>query len=159
MSKLAALSLACVFAAASTLLLAGPPPTEAPTMKFRVLPANEKIPSTEHAVTPYRINDLVHTVVKDPVRCGQKPVNPSFELKPGQLVLRYELTPASPGAAACTVVSEFNIQNVPHEDVTVSFSGGGEALSVAAMKKCSFYDPKTNDVWECLTPAAKAPTK
>lgn len=159
MSKIVFLPAAAVLAAISALALAGPPPSEAPTMKFRVLPMEEKVPASEHKITPYRINDLMHVVVRDPVRCGQKPLNPSFELKPGQLVLHYDLTAANPGAGACTLSTEFNIQNAPHQDLQVSFSGGGEAASVAALKRCSFYHPTSDDVYECLTPAQTASAK
>jgi hypothetical protein len=119
----------------------------------------EKAPASEHKITPFRINDLMHVVVKDPIRCGQKPLNPAFDLKPGQLVLHYDLTPANPGAGACTLVTEFDIQNAPHQDIMVSFSGGAESASLAALKKCSFYQPKTDDVYECLSPAQTASAK
>ena len=66
--------------------------------------------------------------------------------------LRYDLTPAAPDAANCVLGSEFRIQNVPDMEVTVAFSGGHEAATVASMQKCPTYNPKTDDVWECLVP-------
>jgi hypothetical protein len=56
----------------------------------------------------------------------------------------------------CTSASEFKIENVPHKNLTVSFSGGPETATVASMQKCPNYNPKTDDVWECLVPATKA---
>jgi hypothetical protein len=159
MRKFAALPIACVLTTACALAFAGPPPTDPPTMKFRVLPSATKLPSSDHTVMPYRMNDLILVVVSDPVRCGQTPVKPSFDLSSEKLQLHYDLTPATADAAACTLVTEFTIQNAPHKDVTVAFSGGPEPASVAAMQKCPKYDPKTDDVWECLHPTAKASAK
>jgi hypothetical protein len=160
LKKIALQPIAGVFAAiACALAIAGTPPTEAPTMKFRVLPSETKLPSSTHTVMPYRMNDLILVVVNDPVRCGQNPVKPSFELKSETLQLRYDLTPAEPGAAACTLVTEFTILNAPHKDVTVAFSGGPEPASVAAMQKCPKYNPKTDDVFECLMPTPNVSTK
>jgi hypothetical protein len=156
MSKKILFPAASVLAAVSALAFAGPAPTEAPSMQFRVLPMTEKVPVSEHRITPYRINDLMHVVVRDPVRCGQRPVNPTFELKNGQLTLHYDLTAAEPGAGACTLATEFNVKNAPHQDLRIAFSGGQEASASASLQRCSFYHPTTDDVFECLTPAQTA---
>jgi hypothetical protein len=129
-------------------------PTEPPKMTFRVFPAETKI-GTSDRVTPYRSEDVVLVVVKDNVRCGQKPINESFAIKANQIVLHYELTPAAPDAVNCILGSEFKITNVPHKDLAVAFSGGHEAATVVSMQKCPSYNPKTDDVWECLVPGRK----
>jgi len=50
------------------------------------------------------------------------------------------------------LVSEFKIENVPNQELTVAFSRGHEAAIVASMQQCPNYNPKTDDVWECLLP-------
>jgi hypothetical protein len=105
------------------------------------------------------MNDLILVVVNDPVRCGQKPLNSTFELKAERLLLHYDLTPADPGAAACALVTEFTIQNAPHNDLAIAFSGGPEPASVAAMQKCPKYNPTTDDIFECLMPASQGAAK
>jgi hypothetical protein len=65
------------------------------------------------------------------------------------------LTPAAPDAVNCILGSEFKITNVPHKDLAVAFSGGHEAATVVSMQKCPSYNPKTDDVWECLVPGRK----
>jgi hypothetical protein len=126
-------------------------PTGPPKMTFRPFPPETKI-LTSDKVTPYRFKDMVLVVIKDNVRCGQNPINASFAMKASQIVLRYDLTPAAPNAANCILGSEFKIENVPHRDHSVAFSGGHETATVAAMQKCPNYNPKTDDVWECLVP-------
>jgi hypothetical protein len=159
MRKIARTSAAVILSAACWTAMAGPPPSEAPTMSFRVLPSTTKFPSSDHSVMPYRINDLIQVVVNDPIRCGQTPVSPTFRLESGTLKLHYDLTPAAQNAAGCTVMTEFTIRNAPHQDLAVEFSGGPETPSVAAMQKCPKYDPKDADVWECLHPDVKAAPK
>jgi len=136
--------LAAAFAFADT-------PTEPPKMTFHVFPPETKITASDK-VSPYRFKDMVIVVIKDNVRCGQKPINASFAIKGSQIALRYDLTPAAPDAANCVLGSEFRLQNVPDMEVTVAFSGGHEAATVASMQKCPTYNPKTDDVWECLVP-------
>ena len=159
MGKFALSSAAVILSTVCWTAMAGPPPTETPTMGFRVLPSTTKFPSADHSVMPYRINDLIQVVVNDPIRCGQTPVSPTFQLESGKLKLHYDLTPAAANAAGCTVMTEFTIRNAPHQDLVVEFSGGPEKASVAAMQKCPKYEPKAADVWECLHPEAKTGPK
>jgi hypothetical protein len=148
MSRFASFSIAIVLAAAYAVADAR---TDPPKMTFRDFSAETKI-LTSDKVTPYRFKDIVIVVIKDTVGCGQKPITPSFKIKAGQIALHYELTPAPPDAAKCTLGSEFKIENVPDRELTVAFSGGHEAATVASMQKCPNYNPKTDDVWECLVP-------
>lgn len=148
MSRFAPFSVAIVLAATYAV---ADTPTAPPKMTFRAFPPETKI-TTSDKVTPYRIEDMVLVVIKDNVRCGQKPVNASFKIKGSQIALRYDLTPAAPDAGNCVLGSEFKIENVPHKDLTVAFSGGHETATVASMQKCPNYNPKTDDVWECLVP-------
>jgi hypothetical protein len=69
------------------------------------------------------------------------------------LILRYALSPAAAEAKRCTLVSEFDVFNVPHRDLEVDFAGGAEPYTVAALRKCPHYTPASNDIWECLAPA------
>jgi hypothetical protein len=140
-----ALVLAAPYAFADT-------PTGPPKLVFRVLQGDTHLSAFEHDVMPYRSGDVLIVVVKDTVRCGQKPIHTSVALKGSQIALHYKLTPAAPDAAKCPLVSEFLIGNVPDRELTVTFSGGPEAATVAAMQKCPNYNPKTDDVWECLIP-------
>ena len=155
MNKFALFAVAIGFAAAYAF---ADSPTEAPKMTFRVFSAETKIATTDR-VTPYRSEDVVLVVVKDNVRCGQKPINPSFAIKGDQIVLHYELTPPAPETSSCILGSEFKITNVPHKDLAVAFSGGHEAATVVSMQKCPNYNPKSDDVWECLVPAMKVAGK
>jgi hypothetical protein len=126
-------------------------PTEPPKMTFRAFPPETKV-AVSDKVTPYRFKDMVLVIVKDNVRCGQKPVNASFAIKGSQIALRYDLTPAAPDAAPCVLGSEFKIEYVPDKELTVAFTDGHEAATVASMQKCPNYNPKTDDVWECSVP-------
>ncbi len=150
MSRIASLSfaVAIVFAAAYAV---ADTPTEPPKMTFHAFPPETKITASDK-VSPYRFKDMVIVVIKDNVRCGQKPINASFAIKGSQIALHYDLTPAAPDAANCVLGSEFRLQNVPDMEVTVAFAGGHEAATVASMQKCPNYNPKTDDVWECLVP-------
>ena len=132
----------------------GDAPKAPPKMTFRTFSAETRIATTDR-VTPYRFEDVLLVVIKDSLRCGQKPVDASFSIKAGQVSLHYNLTPAAPDAGNCVLGSEFKIENVPHRDLTVSFSEDHGAPIVAAMQKCPNYNPKTDDVWECLVPAEK----
>ena len=150
MSRFASFSFAVAIVLAATYAVADTP-TEPPKMTFSTFSAETKV-LTSDKVTPYRAEDTVLVVIKDNVRCGQKPINASFAIKGSQIALRYDLTPAAPDAANCVLGSEFRIQNVPDMEVTVAFSGGHEAATVRQMQKCPTYNPKTDDVWECLVP-------
>jgi hypothetical protein len=129
-----------------------PTPGGAPSLEFRTIPV-KGVPSSEHTVTPYRLYDKMVITVWDPVQCGQKPVNPAFSIQGDKLFLSYALSPASAGAKSCTLVSEFDILNVPHRDLEVNFAGGPEPYIVTTLKKCPYYSPTSDDIWECLAPA------
>ena len=155
MNRFASFSVAIVLAAAYAFAdtpTAPTAPTAPPKMTFRVLQGDTHLSAFEHDVMPYRSRDVVIVVIKDTVRCGQKPINTSFAIKASQIVLHYELTPAAPDAANCVLGSQFKIENVPHRDLTVAFSDDHEAATVASMQKCPNYNPKTDDVWKCLVP-------
>jgi hypothetical protein len=159
MNKFALFPVAIGFAAAYAF---ADTPTESATMTFRDVRAEPQMSAFKDKVTPYRTEDMVLVIIKDTVRCGQKPIHASFAIKGNQIALHYELTPGAPvapDAPKCTLASEFKIENVPHRDLTVAFSGGPEAATVASMQKCPNYNPKTDDVWECLVPAEKATGK
>ena len=120
------------------------------TMKFDSIPVAEKIGAGEHKIYPYRSEDTVLVVVVDPIACGQKPVNPRFQIKGKRLLLRYDLTEAPAGkTSACTAHSTFLLTPVPHTELQVEFAGGHEPFRVAQMTRC----PKTQpvfDIWDCL---------
>jgi hypothetical protein len=153
MSRFASFSVAIVLAAAYAF---ADTHTEPPTMVFRVLQGDTHLSVFKRDVMPYRSGDVVIVIAKDTVRCGQKPINTSVALKGSQIALHYDLTPAAPDAPTCPLVSEFLIGNVPDRELTVAFSGGPEAATVAKMQKCPNYNPKTDDVWECLIPKNSA---
>lgn len=133
-----------------------PDPSGPVTLEFRTIPVTG-VPSSEHKVTPYRLFDKMVVTVWDPVICGQKPVNPAFSIKDDKLYLSYALSPASSHGDSlkpdCTLVSEFDVSNVPHRDLEIDFAGGPEPYVIATLKKCPNYHPKSNDVWECLGPS------
>ncbi len=148
-----AFALAAAFAFADT-------PTQSPKMIFRDVGAARQMSAFEDKITPYRFEDIVLVVVKDSVLCGQKATKASFAIKGNEIALHYELTPALPGTTTkCILASEFKIENVPHRDLTVSFAEGSEAATVVSMQKCPNYNPKSDDVWECLVPAKKTTSK
>jgi hypothetical protein len=135
-------------------------PTESSKMTFRDVGAERRMSVFEDTVTSYRFEDMVLVIVKDSVICGQKAIKPSFAIKGDQIALHYDLTPAPPGTTSkCILASEFMIENAPHRDLNVSFSDGTEAPTVVSMQKCSNYNPRTDDVWQCLVPAKKATSK
>ena len=125
-----------------------------PSLEFRTIPI-EGAANSDHKVTPYRLFDKIIVTVWDPIVCGQKPVNPAFSIKDDKLFLSYALSPATAEGKRCTLVSEFDVANVPHRDLSVHFAGGPEPYVVAAMRKCPEYQPKTDDIWECLMPSSK----
>jgi hypothetical protein len=150
MSRFASFSFAVAIVLAAAYAVADTP-TAPPKMTFHAFPPETKITPSDK-VSPFRFKDMVIVVIKDNVRCGQKPVNASFAMKGSQIALHYDLTPAAPEAANCVLGSEFRLENVPDMEVTVAFSGGHDAAIVATMQKCPNYNPKTDDVWECLVP-------
>ena len=126
-------------------------PVSPPRLAFRTIPV-EGVLSNEHKVTPYRLNDMLIVTVWDPVACGQKPHDESVSIKGNSIFLSYSLSERREGAAACTLVSEFEVFNVPNRDLTVHFAGGTEPYVIARMKKCPNYKPSGADIWECLMP-------
>ena len=122
-----------------------------PTLEFHTIPI-EGSPSLGHKVTPYRFYNKMIITVWDPIQCGQKPMNAAFSIKENSLYLNYLLSTATPGAQACTLISEFSVSNLPHRDLDVNFAGGPEPYVVARLRKCPNYSPTTNDIWECLAP-------
>jgi len=131
-----------------------PTSTEKPNLVFRTIPI-EGATSSMHMVTPYRLFDKLIVTVSDPVACGQHPLDPAVAIEGGRILLSYKLTPAGAVARQCTLVSEFDVSNVPRRDFEVGFSGGGESYTVTQMRKCPFYGPSTENIWECLMPSAK----
>jgi len=129
-----------------------PTPGGPPSLEFHTIPV-EGAPTSEHKVTPYRLYNKMVVTVWDPIYCGQKPVNPAFSIQGDKLFLSYALSPASAGAKSCTLVSEFDISNLPHRDLEINFAGGPEPYIVTTLKKCPYYNPATDDIWECLAPA------
>ena len=129
-------------------------PSGPPTMKFTSIPVMEKVGGGEHKIYPYRNEDQVVVIVIDPITCGQKPVNPRFEIKGKSLVLRYDLTkaPASKASSACTAHSTFELSAMPDIDLQVEFAGGPEAFHVAQMTRCPKAKPVT-DIYDCMVPA------
>ena len=122
-------------------------------LKFTSIPIEEKVGTPSHSIFPYRSEDRVIVVVVDPIQCGQKPSNPSFDIKGGKLILHYDLSAAPAGAAThtCTAHSTFDLENVPHGDLQVEFSGGKEPVQTAQMKRCPKTEPVI-DVWDCMVP-------
>ncbi len=155
MSRIASFSFAVAIVLAATYAVADTPKDSA-KMTFRAVRAELQMSAFKDKVSAYRHEDTVIVVVKDAILCGQKATNASFAIKEHQIALRYELTPPPLGVIAkCTLASEFVIENIPHQDLTISFSGGPEPATTVSMQKCPNYNPKTDDVWQCLVPAKK----
>jgi len=113
-----------------------PGPGGPPSLEFRTIPI-EDAPALEHKVTPYRLFDKMIVTVWDPVSCGQKPINPAFSIQDDGLFLSYGLSPAPSEAKRCTLISEFDVLNVPHRDHVVHFAGGPEPYVVATFEEMS----------------------
>ena len=128
-----------------------PTPGGPPRLEFHSIPIEGAL-TLEHKVTPYRLFDKMIVTVSDPVSCGQKPMKPAFSIQGDKLLLSYSLSPASPDAKHCTLISEFDVLNVPHRDLVIEFAGGPEPYVVATLKKCPNYRPHSDDIWECLAP-------
>ena len=129
-----------------------PESTGTPKLEFKVIPLEGKTPRAEHKVTPYRLFDKMVVTVWDPVACGQKAHDPKFSIAGNTLSLSYSLTPGAPGAKECSLVSEFEVSNLPHRDLQVAFAGGPEPYIIAKLKKCPHYKPTGEDIFECLAP-------
>lgn len=129
-----------------------PTPGGPARLEFRTIPV-EGAPTLDHKVTPYRLFDKMVVTVWDPIYCGQKPISPAFSIQGDKLMLSYALSPAPAEAKRCTLVSEFDVFNVPHRDLEVHFAGGAEPYTVAKLRKCPNYSPASDDIWECLAPA------
>jgi hypothetical protein len=50
------------------------------------------------------------------------------------------------------LITQFEISGLPHESLDVAFSGGDEPLTVVKLKKCDYYKPISDDIYECLAP-------
>lgn len=125
-----------------------------PVLEFQTISHNAP-PLKEHKILPYRFYNKVIVSVWDPIACGQKATNAEFIIQDNKLILRYSLSTASDHAKQCTLVSEFQIDNAPHKDLEINFAGGQESYIVAKMKRCEFYKPTSEDVWECLAPTVE----
>jgi hypothetical protein len=97
-----AILLASAFAFADT-------PAGPPKMTFRAFPPETKV-STTDKVTRFRSLETVIVVIKDTVRCGQKPVKASFAIKTSQIILRIASLDLLPGMSHCltAIVTEGN---------------------------------------------------
>ncbi len=122
-------------------------------MKFTSIPIQEKLGEAAHRVLPYRAEDRVIVVVVDPIMCGQRPLNPKFEIHGTRISLHYDLSAAPVGSTLpnCTAHSTFDLDAVPHGDFMVEFSGGNEPVHTAAMTRCPNTQPKF-DIWDCMVP-------
>jgi len=122
-------------------------------LTFNSIPIAEKLGEAAHRILPYRAEDRVIVVVVDPIFCGQKPLNPRFEIKPGKILLRYDLSAAPVGSSLpnCTAHSTFDLDMVPHGDYQVEFAGGNEPPHTAQMTRCPNTTPKF-DIWDCMVP-------
>jgi hypothetical protein len=149
------LSLTVLVGLVCTAALASAQTTEVarqPRLAFRTIPM-EGSTGTEHKVTPYRLYDKLIVTVWDPVACGQQPSDATVSIKGNKVYLSYKLSSAQVGAKSCTLMSEFDVSDVPNRDLEVHFAGGAEPYTVATMRKCPHYKPTTPDIWECLVPA------
>lgn len=154
MKKASALLLVVTSAIITLAIAELPPPGGPPNLEFRTIPV-EGAPNLEHKVTPYRIFDKMIVTVWDPIYCGQKPTNPAFSIQGDKLLLSYDLSSAPAGGKRCTLVSEFDVTNVPHRDLEVHFAGGPELFTIATLRKCPNYSPASQDIWECLAPVKR----
>lgn len=128
-------------------------PTGTPSLSFKAIQIENTKDKLQEEVTPYRLYDKMVVTVFDPVVCGQKPQAPKFTFTEGHLTVGYDLSPEpSADKKSCALVSEFIIVNAPHGDFEVSFAGGDEPVTIAKLRKCPFYQPKGEDIYECLSP-------
>jgi len=108
-----------------------------PSLNFNSVSVTEKVEATQHKVNPYRAGDKMIVVVRDPIVCGQEPLDPRFTLIGDQLVVQYDLSSAPNGEiGSCTELSVFQINGVPAgQRLQVSFAGGQEPFVMAATKR------------------------
>jgi hypothetical protein len=101
-----------------------------PSMNFNSVSVTEPFEVTQHKVNPYRAGDKMIVVVRDPIVCGQRPLDPRYSIAQDQLFVRYDLTNAPDGEiGSCTELSVFQINGVPAgHRLHVSFAGGPEPL-------------------------------
>jgi hypothetical protein len=123
------------------------------TMTFSSIPTvGEDLGTIGHKILAYWSEARVIVIVVDPIMCGQKPINPRFEIKDHKISLRYDLATAPAGAKmGCTAHSTFDLENVPHGDVQVEFEGGDERVHPAKMARCPNTEP-VMDIWDCIAP-------
>jgi len=155
--RLIAVALAAMVGGASWAIGPDVPVDGVPSLAFEELRSTEAVSGAAHHVAPYRFYDKLVVTVRDPVACGQHAVSPSFSLKGEELHLRYDLTPAAPGAGQCLLRATFTVANAPHRPLAVHFAGGAEPFVVAQLASCPFYRPTSWDRYECLVPAANSP--
>lgn len=131
------------------------------TMTFTSLPTvGEDLGTIAHKILAYQSQDRLIVIVVDPIICGQRPINPRFEIKDHKIFLRYDLTAASTGARmGCTAHSIFDLGNVPQGDLPVKFEGGDERVRSAELARCPSTEP-VMDIWGCIAPLrGKSPQK
>ncbi len=149
--KKSAVMLGFVMLSATGVFAELPVSTGTPSLAFKSIQIDNPSEKLEHKVTPYRLFDKMVVTVYDPVICGQKPTSPAFKISENRLSLSYELVPsAAKTKAQCALVSEFVVSHVPHGDLAVAFAGGPEAYVVVSLRKCPGYQPKGEDIYECL---------
>ena len=143
----------CSALMATSALAELPASTGTPVLIFKAIQIENTKDKIQEEVTPYRLYDKMVVTVFDPVVCGQRPQTPKFAFVDDHLTVGYDLSPApNAGRKSCALISEFVIENAPHGDFEVSFAGGDEPVTVAKLHKCPFYQPKGEDVYECLSP-------
>lgn len=124
-----------------------------PRLTFTSIPIAQDLGTTKHKVLPYQHEDQVFVIVVDPIMCGQRPVNPRYEIQDGTISLHYDLTAAPAGARqGCTAHSIFELQDVPHGGFQVEFSAGKERVRSGAMMRCPVTEA-TADIWDCIKSA------
>ncbi|WP_342620793.1 hypothetical protein [Rhodoferax sp. GW822-FHT02A01] len=130
-----------------------PVSTGTPSLIFKAIQIENTKDKQQEVVTPYRLYDKLVVTVFDPVVCGQQPQAAKFKFTDNHLTVGYDLTPGPGGDSKnCALVSEFVIVNAPHGDFEVNFAGGDEPMTIAKLRKCPFYQPKGEDIYECLAP-------
>jgi len=123
------------------------------TLKFNSMPMANGDGTADHRVQPYRYEDRVVVIVVDPMSCSQRPVRPRYEVQGDRLKIGYDLEPAKAagGAGMCAAHSTFEIDGLPHRELSVEFTGGGEPVTVRSMARCPASSPIV-DAWDCLVP-------
>jgi hypothetical protein len=132
---------------------------EAPALKFSALPLTQAAGGGAVKVHPYRAEDTVMVQVEDAIKCGQRPVKPSFEIKGARLLLRYDLEVDNPtiGDQNCAAHSSFLLSAMPDRDLEVAFAHRGGPETTARMARC-LHSKAFHDVWDCMVPEASAGT-